>query len=293
MDVYRNINLSTKEAGVYTLKGQQGKCQGVSASVAVKALKVPNSINYADSVLFCQTQTVSLKTNEDATLSYLWERDGGFIKDATKATLEVKEAGIYRSLNRKASCWNYTPKVRAKVLANILPTAIITGDKDINYADTANVSIAFTSYAPWTFKLSDGKEYTTTKSPFEVSLKPQFSTNYTLTEVKNVCGIGTVSGTANIKVLILSSEPEEGVNLNVFPVPSMEDVTIQLVTDKPETMEWTLNNTLGNILQTETQTNKSTKHESNVSLKAIPAGTYFLRIQVGEKSLVRKVVKMN
>ncbi|MDZ7897018.1 MAG: hypothetical protein U5N85_03170 [Arcicella sp.] len=66
MDVYRNINLSTKEAGVYTLKGQQGKCQGVSASVAVKALKVPNSINYADSVLFCQTQTVSLKTNEDA-----------------------------------------------------------------------------------------------------------------------------------------------------------------------------------------------------------------------------------
>jgi Secretion system C-terminal sorting domain len=292
-DVYRNINLSTKEAGVYTLKGQQGKCQGISASVVVKALKVPNTINYADSVLFCQTQSVSLKTTEDATLSYLWERDGGFIKDATKATLDIKEAGIYRSLNRKASCWNYTPKVRAKVLANVLPTAIITGNKEINYADTAKVSIAFTSHAPWTFKLSDGKEYTTTKSPFEVSLKPQFSTDYTLTEVKNVCGTGTVSGTANIKVLILSSEPEAGVNLNVFPVPSMEDVTIQVVTDKPETMEWTLTNVSGSTLQQENLPQKSTKHESNVSLKAVPVGTYFLRIQVGEKSLVRKVVKGN
>jgi hypothetical protein len=292
-DVYRNINFSTKEAGVYTLKAQQGKCQGVSASVTVRSVKVPNTINYADSVLFCQTQTVSLKTTEDATLSYLWERGGGFIKDANKANLDIKEAGIYRSLNRKASCWNYTPKVRAKVLANILPTAVITGDKEINYADTAKVSIAFTSYSPWTFKLSDGKEYTATKSPFEVSLKPQFSTNYTLTEVKNVCGTGTVSGSANIKVLILSSEPEEGVNLNVFPVPSMEDVTIQVVTDKPETMEWTLNNTSGNMLQSENIVKKSTKHESTVSLRTVPAGTYFLRIQVGEKSLVRKVVKMN
>ncbi|MDZ7897019.1 MAG: hypothetical protein U5N85_03175 [Arcicella sp.] len=111
--------------------------------------------------------------------------------------MEVKEAGIYRSLNRKASCWNYTPKVRAKVLANILPTAIIAGDKDINYADTANVSIAF--YAR---TLRGLLNFRTVKNIprqnhlFEVSLKPQFSTNYTLTEVKNVCGIGTVSGTA-------------------------------------------------------------------------------------------------
>lgn len=285
--------LSIKEAGTYTLKAQKGKCQGVSNDLVIKTIKVPNNINYADSVLFCQTSSVNLKTTEDASLSYLWEREGGFIKDAIKATLEVKEAGIYRSLNRNGDCWNYTPKVRAKVLANILPTAILNGDKEINYADTAKVSIAFTSHAPWMFKLSDGKEYTATKSPFEVSLKPQFSTNYTLTEVKNVCGIGTIAGTANIKVLILSSELEEGINLNVFPVPSEEDVNIQLVLDKPEAMEWTLNNVNGSVLGSEVQANKSTRHESNVSLKSLPEGVYFLRIQVGEKSLIRKIIKSN
>lgn len=290
---YNGVALSTKEAGIYSLKMQQNKCQGTSQNISVKIDNVPNTINYADSVLFCQTQTVNLKTTEDATLSYLWERDGGFIKDAVKANLEIKEAGIYRSLNRKGACWNYTPKVRAKVLTNILPTAILTGDKEINYADTVKVSIAFTSHAPWTFKLSDGKEYTATKSPFEVSLRPQFSTNYTLTEVKNVCGAGTVSGTANIKVLVLSSELEQGVDLNVFPVPSTGDVNIQLVLDKPESMEWTLNNIFGNVLASELQANKSSKHESSVSLKSLPEGIYFLRIQLGERSLIRKIIKSN
>jgi hypothetical protein len=128
---------------------------------------------------------------------------------------------------------------------------------------------------------------------FSVSLRPQFSTNYTLTEVKNVCGTGTISGTANIKVLVLSSELEEGINLNIFPIPSKEDISIQLVLDKPDTMGWTLNNTLGSVLQTGLQANKSSKHESDISLKSLPEGIYFLRVQVGEKSLIRKIIKTN
>jgi hypothetical protein len=76
-------------------------------------------------------------------------------------------------------------------------------------------------------------------------------------------------------------------------VPSKEDVSIQLVLDKPEAMEWTLNNTFGNVLQTELQANKSNKHESNISLKLLPEGIYFLRVQVGEKSLIRKIIKTN
>jgi Secretion system C-terminal sorting domain len=282
-----------KESGIYTVKVQQGKCQSISPAIVVKSDKIPNSINISDSTQFCKGNILTLKTNDESTLSYLWERNGNFMVNATKASLDTKQDGTYRALNRRGSCWNYTPTAKAKLLDNILPTAIITGDKEINYADTAKVSIAFTSYSPWTFKLSDGKEYTATKSPFVVSLRPQFSTNYTLTEVKNVCGTGIISGTANIKVLILSSEQEEGINLNVFPVPSKEDVNIQLVLDKPEAMEWTLNNTLGNILQTEIQANKSTKHESNVLLKSLPEGVYFLRIQVGEKSLIRKIIKTN
>jgi hypothetical protein len=283
---------SVKSEGIYVLKAQKGKCQGTSNNLVVKLNNVPNSINYVDSVRFCQTKTVELKTTDNLALTYLWEKDGSFLKDANKSNLTINQAGIYRALNRKGECWNYTPKVQAKVLSNILPTATITGSKDINYADTAKVSIAFTSHAPWTFKLSDGKEYTATKSPFEVSLRPQFSTDYTLVDVKNVCGVGTVSGNANIKVLILSTEQEIGVSLNVFPVPTQDDIVVLLETEKPEKMEWSLVNVAGSILQSESSANKNTRHESSISLKSLPEGTYFLRIQAGEKQLFRKIVKI-
>ncbi|MDH4461352.1 MAG: hypothetical protein QE277_08020, partial [Flectobacillus sp.] len=176
-----NIPINIREGGTYTLKAQQGKCQGTSNDLIIKSIKVPNTINYADSALFCQGKTITLKTTQDTAISYLWERDGNYLTTATKASLDVNNSGVYRSLNRMGDCWNYTPKVITKALPNILSTATISGDKDINYNDSTKVAIAFTSYAPWTFKFSDGKEYTATKSPFSVSVKPQFTTTYSLT----------------------------------------------------------------------------------------------------------------
>ncbi len=259
----------------------------------IKSIKVPNIINYADSVLFCQGKTITLKTTQDTAISYLWEKDGNYLTTATKASLDVNNSGVYRSLNRMGDCWNYTPKVTTKALPNILPTATISGDKDINYNDSTKVAIAFTSYAPWTFKFSDGKEYTATKSPFSVSVKPQFTTTYSLTEVSNLCGTGTVSGTATIKVIILGNEPEEGVNLNVFPIPSQEDVTIRLDLEIPALVKWTLFNSMGTSLDSENNSSKSIQYEKTVSLKTLPEGTYFLQVQVGDKTFTRKLVKVN
>lgn len=287
------LYLPIKNAGTYTLKAQQGKCQGTSNAVTITSIKVPNTINYADSALFCQGKTVTLKTTEDTAISYLWERDGNFLSTATKASLEVNNSGVYRSLNRIGNCWSYTPKVKTKALTNSLPTATISGDKDINYNDSTKVAIAFTSYAPWTFKLSDGKEYTATKSPFSVSVKPQFTTTYSLTQVSNLCGIGTVSGSATIKVIILGNEPEDGINLNVFPIPSQENVTIRLDLEKPALVKWTLFNSMGTSLDSENNSLKSIQYEKTVSLKTLPEGTYFLQVQVGDKTFTRKLVKMN
>ena len=287
------VNSLVNSGGTYTLKAQQGKCQGTSNDLIIKSIKVPNTINYADSVLFCQGKTITLKTTQDTAISYLWEKDGNYLTTATKASLDVNNSGVYRSLNRMGDCWNYTPKVTTKALPNILPTATISGDKDINYNDSTKVAIAFTSYAPWTFKFSDGKEYTATKSPFSVSVKPQFTTTYSLTEVSNLCGTGTVSGTATIKVIILGNEPEEGVNLNVFPIPSQEDVTIRLDLEIPALVKWTLFNSMGTSLDSENNSSKSIQYEKTVSLKTLPEGTYFLQVQVGDKTFTRKLVKVN
>ncbi|MDH4459919.1 MAG: hypothetical protein QE277_00740, partial [Flectobacillus sp.] len=95
-----SIPMSIKEGGNYTLKAQQGKCQGTSNDLIIKSIKVPNTINYADSALFCQGKTITLKTTQDTAISYLWERDGNYLSTATKASLDVNNSGGYRSLNR-------------------------------------------------------------------------------------------------------------------------------------------------------------------------------------------------
>jgi len=89
--------------------------------------------------------------------------------------------------------------VRLKSLANIISTATLTGDKKVALDEETKLSINLTSHAPWTFKMSDGKEYTATKSPFEVSVKLLSTTTYSVMEVKNICGTGTVSGTAKLR----------------------------------------------------------------------------------------------
>ena len=55
-----------------------------------------------------------------------------------------------------------------------------------------------------------------------MSVKPLSTTTYSSSEVKNICGMGTVSGSAKIEIIILWAEEEKELNVEVFPVPSSE-----------------------------------------------------------------------
>jgi hypothetical protein len=184
-----------------------------------------------------------------------------------------------------------TPSVKLKSLANIIPTATLTGDKKIDYDTETKLSINLTSHAPWTFKLSDGKEYTATKSPFEVSVKPLSSTTYSLSEVKNICGTGTVSGSAKIEIIILSAEEEKELKVEVFPVPSSEICHWKIETLQATNASVLLYDVLGVTQYSQTSSTRTQTHEGTIDLTNMKAGTYFLKLQAGEKSVVRKVMK--
>ena len=153
------------------------------------------------------------------------------------------------------------------------------------------LSINLTSHAPWTFKLSDGKEYTATKSPFEVSVKPLSTTTYSLSEVKNICGTGTVSGSAKIEIFVLSSEEEKELNVEVFPVPSSEICHWKIETPQATTAFVLMYDVLGVTQYSQASSTRTQSHEGIIDLTNMKSGTYFLKLQAGEKSVVRKVVK--
>lgn len=283
--------ISINQAGVYRVVVTNGKCEGISPDFTLKVDKIPTSITPSDSAVFCDGKTVELKTSTEAGLSYIWERNGSVINQANQATLTASRDGLYKATLLRGTCWGTTPSVKLKTLANIIPMATLSGDKKIDYDQETKLAVNLSSHAPWTFKLSDGKEYTATKSPFEITVKPLSTTTYNLTEVKNICGTGTVSGTAKIEVIILSSEEEEGVNINVYPMPTAEICNWQIQTEQASTVALTLLNMNGQTQIEQSSPIRSQKHTGTIDLSTMKSGTYLLKINVGEKTITRKIVK--
>ena len=286
-----NITFILTQSGTYKLTVKNGKCEGTSPDFVLKVDKIPTTISPTDSVVYCGNKTLDLKVSTEAGLSYIWERNGSVIGQANQPTLSASTDGLYRATLLRGSCWGSTPSVKLKSLPNIIPTATLTGDQKIDYDKETKLSINLSSYAPWTFKLSDGKEYTATKSPFEIAVKPLFATTYSLSEVKNICGMGTVSGTAKIEIIILSAEEEKELHVEVFPVPSSEICHWKIETPAISTASVVLYDVSGSTQYTHTPNARSQTHEGTIDLSTFRAGTYFLKLQAGEKSVVRKVVK--
>ena len=279
------------QAGTYKLTVKNGKCEGTSPDFMLKVDKIPTTISPTDSVVYCGNKTVDLKVSTEAGLSYIWERNGSVIGQANQPTLSASTDGLYRATLLRGACWGSTPSIKLKSLPNIIPTATLTGDQKIDYDKETKLSINLSSYAPWTFKLSDGKEYTATKSPFEIAVKPLSTMTYSLSEVKNICGTGTVSGTAKIEIIILSTEEEKELHVEVFPVPSSEICNWKIQTPEITTASVVLYDVSGNTQYTHTPNTRSQSHEGIIDLSTLKAGTYFLKLQAGEKSVIRKVVK--
>ena len=279
------------QSGTYKLKVSNGKCEGTSPDFVLKVDKIPTTITPTDSVTFCAGKTVDLKASTETALSYIWERNGSVINQANQATLTASTDGLYKATLLRGACWGTTPSVKLKSLANITPTATLTGDKKIDLDQETNLSVNLTSHAPWTFKLSDGKEYTATKSPFDITVKPLTTTTYSLSEVNNICGTGTVSGTAKIEVIILSTEEEKELSVEVFPMPSSEICNWKIETPQATMASVELIDVSGNSQYSELSNTRSQTHQGSINLSNLKAGTYFLKLQAGEKSVTRKVVK--
>ena len=82
-----------------------------------------------------------------------------------------------------------------------LPTAALTGNASVTAGETANLTVAFTGEAPWTYKLSNNQTLTAASTPVSVGVAPSITTTYTLLSVSNACGNGTVSGSTLITVI--------------------------------------------------------------------------------------------
>ncbi|HAK77981.1 MAG TPA: hypothetical protein DCM71_13995 [Runella sp.] len=81
------------------------------------------------------------------------------------------------------------------------PTATLSGDTTITLGGTATLTVVFTGNGPWTYTFTNTNTGTTLTSPLKGIVQPTVSTTYALQSVSNVCGAGTVAGSARVRVL--------------------------------------------------------------------------------------------
>ncbi|WP_171063003.1 T9SS type A sorting domain-containing protein [Larkinella sp. C7] len=203
--------------------------------------------------------------------------------------------GLYRIRVTATNPQVPVPGSSSPTILNIraLPTVTLTGSKDIYDNEGTPLSFALTGDGPWTFAYSDSlktTQITTSTNPHLITVTPVKSTTYKAVSVSNGCGNGTATGTAIVRVLpVLGLEPDPLItDVKVFPVPTETILTIDI--DLPlqkDPAKLQLSDETGRVSKQLTTRQRQTK----LDLSQQAAGTYFLQIQIGNRTTVRKIMK--
>jgi hypothetical protein len=291
IDFSKEQYIENVQKGTYSVTIKQGKCSVTTNPITIDYKKISREITPKDSASFCSNGSfVELSSAEDATYKYTWAKDKKAIPNQTKSSIKASESGVYQTQIESGDCatLSYPVKVYQKI---ILPTAIISGGKEIIAGDSTRIKIDLTSSAPWTIKLTNNQTFTAEKTPFEFNVKPTQTTVYELASIKNGCGDGTVNGKAEIKIIILGNEEIEGAKINLFPIPTQSTCQLTVEMALPEKLEWQLFSSNGKLLSKAEKTKIVPFFSQNIDLESLPSGTYLLKIIVGNKIVTRKIIK--
>ncbi|GAA4407737.1 hypothetical protein GCM10023187_28740 [Nibrella viscosa] len=174
-----------------------------------------------------------------------------------------------------------------------LPTATLTGTQELYEGSIGKLNVAFTGTGPWTFSYTDNastQTVTTNANPHVLEVKPLKTATYQLVSVTNNCGTGTVSGTAVITVLPLLSVEEDpfSAGILVFPIPATSELTVEFAVPlQREPAHLELTDLTGRPALKRTTYERRTTLDTHTLLP----GLYMLKIQVGDRHTLRKVLK--
>jgi hypothetical protein len=182
--------------------------------------------------------------------------------------------------------------VKAKTIVTVGPlaTATISGDRTMFVGDSTLLNVSITGEFPVNFTLSDGRSFVANNHPYILEVRPLKSTTYALKEVRNACGLGTISGSAKIIVLepLAGEEPLENI-VKVFPNPTSELLIVEFLAVQSNHTSISLCDLNGRILQEKSIKTVGTQQEI-FGISQYSAGNYFLKINIDKVVLVKKVV---
>lgn len=284
------------QSGTYTLLTSVGSCTATqSATVQLYDDTYRPSLSTNGSPVLCSGQRLTLTTPKRPETAMSWERDGVTLTDRNQNFLVTTQPGSYILREMVSACesnqlFTSNPLVVSRIES---ASALLSGNQVLNYDSTAYLTVELTGQPPFSLTLSDGTAYSVVNGPtLRHPVRPKQTTSYTLREVRNGCGPGNVSGTAEVKVIILATEPAIDNGLSVYPVPATTrcDVTLDWPTATSATLH--ILNLHGRPILTEKSAYPTRSHRFQLLIGELPAGLYIVRVTVGGQVLSRKMLKL-
>ncbi|RYF68831.1 MAG: DUF11 domain-containing protein, partial [Cytophagaceae bacterium] len=204
-----NWGYTARQSGVYsfsiagTIYG--AGCGGKSRELAVQIGRADKPIITFEQVAggICQNNIYRLAAQYDqGTLQ--WKRNGIVIPTGTPDYYDADnyyayQSGIYTVVLNDGDCSTESDPVEIKIGE---PTAAtLTGNALVTSGQSAQLPVAFTGPAPWSFTLSNGQSVQNTYlNPYPLTVTPSVTTTYSIAAVDNACGTGMSVGQAVVTV---------------------------------------------------------------------------------------------
>lgn len=195
----------------------------IDAKATLECLQAPPVPEFTANILqSCPSQEVSFENMSAGVdiISYSWSFPGGTPSVSTEENPVVTYAteGTYDVELTVTNAYGTETILKTGFITVAIPQASISGSASIIQGGTAQLEFSFTGNPPYSFTYSDGSmEYTETgimNSPYFVNVSPESDQTYELTEFGDSFCSGTVSGSADVKVI----NAENSGNCEVFTI---------------------------------------------------------------------------
>ena len=267
-------------------------CSNTSTTVSITVNPLPTAtVAVTGPTTFCSgANACTLTANSGAGLTYQWKKGNNAISGATGISyIPTTTSASYKVEVTDANGCKKTSGNNA-VTVNALPTATITAQGPTTFCAGDSVVLAANSGAGLTYQWIKGTANISGATNVNYSAKVQGSFKV---KVTNSNGCSKTSAITKTTVNCRTAGSELLTDFNLYPNPNNGDFIISYVSDENqnENAQIVITDMLGKIVYQQSVELIDGQINKNLSLSnELTNGIYFVRLMIGEKSIVSKVV---
>ncbi|WP_165372232.1 T9SS type A sorting domain-containing protein [Emticicia agri] len=274
----------------YLVNAQTQECTYNSFIEYTKKTDSDLNVGYAYAGSGCVVDSFKIFVDYNKSYTYSWMKNDTLLKNQTTHELFIRDKSIYKSfINKGNGCINETNPITLKGCTPDESGQFLLLNPPVVTADKTTVFVNEQSYIRANGCSNVSFQWLKDTEPIVGANKAEFeikqSGTYRLQIEKSGCK--AVSEPVRIVVEnLLSEEPDIDLQVKVFPNPFNESVIIELPTSVGKETEVKLTDVTGKLVK-----NQKVDSKHSLELSNLPDGVYLLSFYIGEKRVVKKIVK--